>query len=523
MTDIVWPPSLRMSSLSWGQEGNTAASRSPLNGAARTYSRPGGRLTCRVSVRQAAGAERAQLQAIAAALRGQANRIYLADVSSPRRGSFPATEAFANADFASGTTNWSATRATLRVRDSVLRAINGKTAGANAFGAYQSVTLSQYTPYALRALIQNLSRSGTSNGTVLGAVNYAAGAAGMITQSIVNLNAGAQDVSPIVVDTNGNVMQAGDYGELAYTSLARCFEVDNGPNQFQQSQDFSNAAWTKVNANVTPNLDAGPDGATAADSLNEDTSSGQHYVSQEYIVPTAAGEFCLAVAAKPSSRSWIALQWLENTGSTAVTAYFNVATGAVGTISAGANWSNVRTHSVDLGSGWFAFYLIARKTNAATSLFGTVFLATGDTSNNYLGDTSGLYLWRGACAAASVPMRLVSTTTATSGAAQSGSGLFVRGGPASTAGALYAGDMVEIKLPTYSHLARLTGALDFDAAGLGFMTFEPPLPRSPADGAPVIVHQPMGRFMLAEDRVEYETEPGRLSDFTFDLVQDITP
>ena len=512
-----------MSSLSWRQTGNAGVQSSPLTGVTRTIERSGDRMGCVVRLRGSAGEERARLQSLAAALRGRANRIYLSDVSTPRRGAMVSTESLSNADFASGTTGWTALRSTLRVRDGVLRAINGKTAGVNAFGAYQSVTLTQYAPYALRGHIQNLSRSSTSNGTVLTDPNYVANAAGMITQSVVNRASGAQDVYPLVLDSNGTVMQAGDYGELAYASLARCLEVDNGQNRFSFSQDFTNAAWTKSACTPTANTDVGPNGNTEADSINEDTSTGQHFFQQGYTVGAAAADFCLAIAAKAGSRGFMALQWLEATGpSTTVTAYFNLATGVVGPR------TRVQlvepAHLLGRSGKWVVRLLPGRAQDergdpALWHVLPRQRRQLGELPRERLGDPR-LARHGGAGLGAGAPGHHVDRD---GGHLPDRLPALPARGPASVAGALLAGDMVEIKLPTYSHLVRLTAPVDFDAAGLGSMSFEPSLPQSPADGAAVIVHQPMGRFLLASDEVEYETEPGRISDFTFEFVQDLAP
>jgi hypothetical protein len=39
----------------------------------------------------------------------------------------------------------------------------------------------------------------------------------------------------------------------------------------------------------------------------------------------------------------------------------------------------------------------------------------------------------------------------------------------------------------------------------------------PADNAPVIVHNPMGRFVLAENAGGWDDRPGQISDFSMTL------
>jgi hypothetical protein len=138
-----------------------------------------------------------------------------------------------------------------------------------------------------------------------------------------------------------------------------------------------------------------------------------------------------------------------------------------------------------------------------------------------------MYIWGANLTQSGVVSRYTPTTTAAvAAAAQIGSALYVKGGPASTNGALLAGDVVEItegpkKTTTgASQLVRLTTDLDFDAAGMGYMQFEPPIRTSPADNAAIIVQKPMCKMLLAED-VSWGTRPGLYSDFVVSCVEDV--
>jgi hypothetical protein len=59
-------------------------------------------------------------------------------------------------------------------------------------------------------------------------------------------------------------------------------------------------------------------------------------------------------------------------------------------------------------------------------------------------------------------------------------------------------------------------SLDSDAAGSGYLRFSPPLRRAIADSAPIIVHRPMGRFMLTND-AGWGNSPGVFSDSSIEL------
>lgn len=103
------------------------------------------------------------------------------------------------------------------------------------------------------------------------------------------------------------------------------------------------------------------------------------------------------------------------------------------------------------------------------------------------------------------------------GSSQVGGALNIDGLPTSTNGLALAGDWVEIN----GELKRLTADLNSNGSGQGYLMFEPTLRSSPADNIPVIFRNPMGRFMLADERVSWGTRPGIISDVEMSLIEDI--
>ncbi len=67
----------------------------------------------------------------------------------------------------------------------------------------------------------------------------------------------------------------------------------------------------------------------------------------------------------------------------------------------------------------------------------------------------------------------------------------------------------------------MTARLNSDAAGLGYLQFEPPIRTSPADNAPVIIHAPMGRFLFTGDAVGWDNDPGFWSSATAEFEEAI--
>lgn len=87
------------------------------------------------------------------------------------------------------------------------------------------------------------------------------------------------------------------------------------------------------------------------------------------------------------------------------------------------------------------------------------------------------------------------------GGSQTGSTLWLKNLPTSTAGLLVVGDYVEVN----SQLLRLTADLNSNSSGYGQLAFEPALQSSPADSTPVCIYRPCGRFILADDSEEQNT------------------
>lgn len=90
MTTYTWPSAIIPSSSEWRFLSNTASFVSPLSGTTRTLSRGGDRWACTLVFNALTGANRADLQAFLARLRGQAHRVTLPDHSYYKRGALTA-------------------------------------------------------------------------------------------------------------------------------------------------------------------------------------------------------------------------------------------------------------------------------------------------------------------------------------------------------------------------------------------------------------------------------------------------
>jgi len=153
-------------------------------------------------------------------------------------------------------------------------------------------------------------------------------------------------------------------------------------NLLTYSEQFDNAAWTKTGATITANSVVSPNGTTTADSLVEDTSTGNHWVFQS--LGSAAAHSC-SVYLKAGSRSWAALR-ITVTGPTVSYAYFNLSTGVVGTVAAGLTAS-----ITSVGNGWYRCTISGTMSGSVPIVIAA---ASADNTISYTGDGStALYLW----------------------------------------------------------------------------------------------------------------------------------
>jgi hypothetical protein len=415
------------------------------------------------------------------------------------RGSFPTGELMPNPTFANGTTGVSAfSSTTLSVTDRILRA-KATAAQGQRPAFFQNATVTPFVPYVGRAVLNGFSGFSLTFQTVDPQVSKTtAGAVGMNALSFVPLQ------SPMSVELfNSSIAGAvaGSYADVSFMSIAQCALVDGGVNLVSHSDDFDNAYWTKVNGTITPNNTIAPDGTQTADAITETTATGQHEIDASSKISCSAAtnlDYCLTIAIQGGLRSWMEVLLNEDTGSSSLGCYINLSTGALGTTFTGTNWANLRTSVSSLGNNWWQLSIVGTKTSVATTLSIRLLLATANGTNSYTGSSSSVAasVWRATVAQSSVPCQLTQTTGSVITASPlSAGGIDVKGLPASTNGLLLVDDLVEIN----GELKSVTASLDSDGNGLGFLSFAPAMSKMPNDNDPVVITQPFGKFILADN------------------------
>lgn len=445
--------------------------------------------------------------------RGRSNAIWLSPLRYAQRGSFPATEIFTNNSFSNGSVGWSASGSSVfTVSDRIGYLQAGSSAGNPSIS--QSASLTQYAPHVLRSFIMD---GQETPGVVLGRfltdglnpISDYAITRGLGSISLVSASAASQSQYALVFGATSG-FTANAVAIIPWSSLSRCALVDNGPNALLWSDQFNQSSWNKAACTISSNTAVSPDGTSTADSVVEDGTSATHGVYQDWTVSATTGlDYCSSCVFSRSGRSWAFIQMDDLVDS--ARAWINLTTGVLGTVTRTGNWTNARSFVKNLGANWFQLFLVAKKGSSATTVRTECAYTTGDTTVSYTGtngSTAG-YLWRGGVAQSSVPFNVSQTvgTSAPTGNSPTGSSISVKGLPVSTNGLLLAGDLAQIG----NELKQLTAPLNSDSAGIGFLQFEPPLFRSPSDNNPVIICNPMGKFILA-DNGKITNQLGRYAD-----------
>lgn len=148
---------------------------------------------------------------------------------------------------------------------------------------------------------------------------------------------------------------------------------------------FGEGSWSRTGINtVTADQAVAPDGTQTADQVIENNLNSAHQVAAS--ITFTAATYTASVFAKPAGRNWVRIAVIDSGGTTR-NAYFNVATGTVGTV------GGALTASIVPSAYGFYRCVVTWASNAATNNF-IVAPASADAASSYQGDNvSGIYPW----------------------------------------------------------------------------------------------------------------------------------
>jgi len=178
-------------------------------------------------------------------------------------------------------------------------------------------------------------------------------------------------------------------------------------NTLWPSGDLSHANWGKSALTVSADTTAAPDGTTTANKLQEDTSTGIHYMSGVASI-TAGQSVVFSAFIKAGERSRGQLQIAAAVDG--VNALFDLSAKTVTLQTFGAS-SSATTGLIECPNGWFRVWVKAVINGSSTSVNCRVYTAT--TSTSYTGSAgSGFYVWGLQSEVGGIVTSLIPTTTA---------------------------------------------------------------------------------------------------------------
>jgi hypothetical protein len=160
--------------------------------------------------------------------------------------------------------------------------------------------------------------------------------------------------------------------------------IQNTPasvNLFTQTQQFDNASWAKTNATITANSTVAPDGTTTADTITDNSTSGQHQVTQTISVVSGV-VYALSVYVKADTARYVRMSL---GGAMAFAApRFDL---ELGIVQAGP----ANTTITSVGNNWFRIDTSSTASSSGNGIFAIGI--TNSTGTAYIGTGSTLFLW----------------------------------------------------------------------------------------------------------------------------------
>ena len=209
-----------------------------------------------------------------------------------------------------------------------------------------------------------------------------------------------------------------DHNPVTGESLGLLVE-ESRTNLLTYSEQFDNAAWSKVRTSVSANVAAtlSPNGTNDCEKLYEDTSpSTDHFINLDVSGSTSA-TYTASIFIKSAERYRIRFQIIAaGAAGNRASAWFDSDTGSVVSTLAEGNGSVITTNIQQYPNGWYRCILtgIPSTAGSGTAVNFNVTLNTTSINTVYTGDgTSGIYVWGAQIEQASFPTSYIPTVGST--------------------------------------------------------------------------------------------------------------
>lgn len=192
------------------------------------------------------------------------------------------------------------------------------------------------------------------------------------------------------------------------TVLVKVKGESGNSNLLTYSEQFDNAAWTKTNTTILPNVATAPDGSVTADAWIESTGASQKYLRTP-LASTGPATYTMSCYAKTLSGTRYLVLEFDAGGAEVRRSFFDLAGGTVS-----SNYSGAVGAITSVGGGWYRCAVTVTMVGAASATYWYI-SNSGASVAGYTGDgTSGLYIWGAQLEVGSTASTYKPTTTAAS-------------------------------------------------------------------------------------------------------------